>query len=86
LVLQHLPLSDLASDAKTLDADTGVTEDVDGELSSHRKSEEEADSTGGGFGATLVVTLFLLILTEPASESLAAVKFSSQFFRSCESE
>jgi hypothetical protein len=46
-------LSDLASDAKTLAADTGVAGDVDGELSSHTKSKEEADSTGGGLFATL---------------------------------
>lgn len=64
-------------------ADTGVTEDVDGELSSHTKSEEEADNTEGGLAATLVVTLFLLILTELALET---AKFrSSQFFANCES-
>jgi len=67
-------------------ADTGVTEDVDGELSSYTKSEEEADSTEGGFAATLVVTLFLLIFTELASECLEAARFrSSQFFANCES-
>jgi hypothetical protein len=70
-------------------ADVRVTDDLDGELSSHTESEEEADSNegGGGFAAaTLVVTLFLLILTELASESLEAGKFCSlQFFASCES-
>ena len=70
-------------------ADVKVTDDLDGELSSHTESEEAADSTEGGGGlaaATLVVTLFLLILTELASESLEAGKFaSSQFFASCES-
>jgi hypothetical protein len=69
-------------------ADVRVTDDLDGELSSHTESEEAADSTtGGGFAAaTLVVTLFLLILTELASESLEVGKFSSsQFFASCES-
>jgi hypothetical protein len=46
-------LSDLASDAKPLAVDTGVTEDVDREFSLHTKFEEEADSTGGGLAATL---------------------------------
>lgn len=87
------PLSDLASDAKTVlvVADVSVTDGLDRELSPpHAESEEAADSTedgGGRFAAdTLVVTLFLLILTELASESLEAGKFgSSQCFASCES-
>jgi len=66
-------------------ADTGVTEDVDGEHSSYTKSEE-ADRTEGGLAATLVVTLFLLIFTELASECLDTARFrSSQFFANCES-
>jgi len=76
-----LQLSDLASDAKTvLVADVKVTDDLDGELSSHTESEEAADSTEGGGGlaaATLVVTLFLLILTELASESFELTAFIS---------
>lgn len=86
------PLSDLASDAKTVlvVADVSVTDGLDrGLLSPYAESEEAADSTedgGGRFAAdTLVVTLFLLILTELASESLEAGKFSSSCFASCES-
>ena len=46
-----MQLSDLASDAKTvLVADVKVTDDLDGELSSHTESEEAGDSTEGGGG------------------------------------
>jgi hypothetical protein len=56
--------------------DTGVTEEVDGELASHTKSEE-AEIVEGGFADTLVVILFLLILIELASESFEVAVFIS---------
>jgi len=57
--------------------DTGVTEEVDGELASQTKSDEEADIVEGGLAATLVVILFLLILTELTSESFELTAFIS---------
>jgi hypothetical protein len=54
-----------------------VTEEVDGELASQTKSEEEAEIVEGGLAATLVVILFLLILTELTSESLEQTAFMS---------
>jgi hypothetical protein len=57
--------------------DTGVTEEVEGELASHTKSDEEAEIVEGGLAATLVVILFLLILTELASESFELTAFIS---------
>jgi len=57
--------------------DTGVTEEVDGELASQTKSDEEADIVEGGLAATLVVILFLLILTELTSESFELIAFIS---------
>lgn len=53
-----------------------MTEEVDGELTSHAKSEE-AEIVEGGLAATLVVILFLLILTELASECFELTAFIS---------
>jgi hypothetical protein len=58
----------------------GVTEEVDGEqLASQTKSDEEAEIVEGGglAAATLVVILFLLTLTELASESFELAAFIS---------
>jgi hypothetical protein len=56
--------------------DTGVTEEVDGELASNTKSEE-SEIVEVGFADTLVVILFLLILTKLASESFEVAVFIS---------